>query len=289
MKITVLGGSGFVGSHVADKLTEAGHKVIVYDLRRSKFLKKNQKMIVGDILNKKLLEKAISKSDIVYNFAAIADIDQSISLPVETAKTNILGELNVLELCKKYSIKRHVFASTIYVYSLSGNFYRCSKQAAESFIEEYNKLHNLNYTILRFGSLYGPRSDNTNGIYRIIRSALKRKKMVYEGNKKAIREYIHVEDAANSSVKILNSKYKNKNLILTGQRPKRVYDVMKMKSEILGLNKKFLFKNKSSSGHYIKTPYTYIPKIAKKFSQKVQIDLEKGLSQLIEEIKKEKN
>ena len=129
----------------------------------------------------------------------------------------------------------------------------------------------------------------TNGIYRIIRSALKRKKMVYEGNKKAIREYIHVEDAANSSVKILNSKYKNKNLILTGQRPKRVYDVMKMISEILGLNKKFLFKNKSSSGHYIKTPYTYIPKIAKKFSQKVQIDLEKGLSQLIEEIKKEKN
>ena len=115
MKITVLGGSGFVGSHVADKLTEAGHKVIVYDLRRSKFLKKNQKMIVGDILNKKLLEKAISKSDIVYNFAAIADIDQSISLPVETAKTNILGELNVLELCKKYSIKRHVFASTIFV------------------------------------------------------------------------------------------------------------------------------------------------------------------------------
>ena len=46
MKITVLGGSGFVGSHVADKLTEAGHKVIVYDLRRSKFLKKNQKMIL---------------------------------------------------------------------------------------------------------------------------------------------------------------------------------------------------------------------------------------------------
>ena len=83
-----------------------------------------------------------------------------------------------------------------------------------------------------------PRSDKTNGIYRIIRSALKKKKIVYEGNKKAIREYIHVEDAADSSVKILNSKFKNKHLILTGQRPKKVYDVMKMIAEILGLDKK---------------------------------------------------
>ena len=246
-------------------------------------------MVIGDILNKKLLEKAISKSDVVYNFAAITDIDQSISLPIETAKINILGELNVLELCKKYSVKRHVFASTIYVYSLSGNFYRCSKQSAESFIEEYNKLHNLNYTILRFGSLYGPRSGKTNGIYKIIKESLKKKKMVYEGNKKAIREYIHVKDAAESSVKILDSKYKNKHLILTGQQTKRVYDVMKMIAEILELNKKFQFKNISTSGHYIKTPYTYLPKIAKKFSQKAQIDLGIGLLKLIEEIKKEKN
>ena len=62
-----------------------------------------------------------------------------------------------------------------------------------------------------------------------------------------------------------------------------------MIADILGLNKKFQFKNISSSGHYIKTPYTYIPKIAKKFSQKVQIDLGEGLFKLIEEIKKEKN
>jgi len=289
MKTTVIGGSGFLASHVADKLTETGHKVIIYDLKKSKYLKKNQEMIIGDILNTKLLEKAISRSDIVYNFAAVADIDQSISMPIKTAKINILGELNVLELCKKYLVKRHVFASTIYVYSLSGNFYRCSKQAAESFIEEYNKLHKLDYTILRFGSLYGPRSDITNGIYRIIKSALKKKKIVYGGNKKAIREYIHVADAADSSVKILGSMYKNKIFILTGQHSKKVYDVMLMIANILGLNKKFKFKNKSNSGHYIKTPYTYIPKIAKKFSQKVQIDLRKGLLQLIKEIKKEKN
>ena len=79
MKITVLGGSGFVGSHVADKLTESGHKVTIYDLKKSKYLKRNQEMVIGDILNKKLLERVISKSDVVYNFAAIADIDQSIS------------------------------------------------------------------------------------------------------------------------------------------------------------------------------------------------------------------
>ena len=79
--------------------------------------------------------------------------------------------MNVLELCKKYKVKRLIFASTIYVYSTDGNFYKCSKQSSESFIEEYNKQYNLEYTILRYGSIYGPRSNTSNGIYRIVDSS----------------------------------------------------------------------------------------------------------------------
>ena len=286
MKILVIGGSGFLGSHVADKLTQAGHNVTIFDTKKSKWISKKQKMVVGDVLKIDDLKKVISKSDVVYNFAAISDIDEAENKPQITANVNIIGTLNILELCKKYKIKRIMFASTIYVYSLDGNFYRCSKQAAESFIEEYNRLFNLDYTILRYGSIYGPRSDNRNGLYKIIKAAIDKNEIIYEGDKEARREYIHVEDAADASVEMLEKKFKNQNIILTGQQSLKVYDVMKMLSEILGIEKKLNFKDKKDSGHYSRTPYSYQPRLAKKYTPNVHFDLGQGLLQLIESIKK---
>jgi len=286
MKILVIGGSGFLGSHVADKLTQAGHNVTIFDTKKSKWISKKQKMVVGDVLKIDDLKKVISKSDVVYNFAAISDIDEAENKPQITANVNIIGTLNILELCKKYKIKRIMFASTIYVYSLDGNFYRCSKQAAESFIEEYNRLFNLDYTILRYGSIYGPRSDNRNGLYKIIKAAIDKNEIIYEGDKEARREYIHVEDAADASVEMLEKKFKNQNIILTGQQSLKVYDVMKMLSEILGIEKRLKFKDKKDSGHYSRTPYSYQPRLAKKYTPNVHFDLGQGLLQLIESIKK---
>ena len=109
MKITVIGGSGCLGSHVADHLTESGHDVIIYDKKESNWKNQKQKIILGDILEIENLEKALSKSEIVYNFAAFSDIDETIHKPIETSKVNIIGTLNALELCKKYSIKRSLF------------------------------------------------------------------------------------------------------------------------------------------------------------------------------------
>ena len=290
MKITVIGGSGFLGSYVADDLTEAGHDVIIFDKEQSKWINKKQKMIIGDILDIKSLDKVISKSEIVYNFAAVSDIDEAIQKPTETGKVNILGTINALEFCKKYSIKRFIFASTIYVYSTDfDNFYRCSKKSAENFVEEYNRLFNLNYTILRYGSLYGPRSDSKNGLYRIIKSAIDSNEMKYIGDKEARREYIHVKDAASASVKILENQFKNQNVILSGQESFRVYDVMKMISEILGKKHKLKFSDKKKGGHYSRSPYSYQARIAKKYTPNFYYDMGQGILQMIGEIKGTKN
>lgn len=286
MKIVVIGGSGFLGSHVADKLSQAGHEVTIFDLKKSQWISKNQTMVIGDILKISDLDKVISESDVVYNFAAISDIDEAENKPQTTANINIIGTLNILELCKKYKVKRIMFASTIYVYSQDGNFYRCSKQAAESFIEEYNRLFKLDYTILRYGSIYGPRSDSRNGLYKIIKAAIDKNEIIYEGDKEARREYIHVEDAADASVEMLEKKFRNQNIILTGQQSLKVYDVMKMLSEILGIEKSLKFKDKKDSGHYSRTPYSYQPRLAKKYTPNVHFDLGQGLLQLIESIKK---
>lgn len=287
MKITVIGGSGFLGSYVADTLSRQNHKVVIFDKKKSPWLMRDQKMIVGDILDFKKLKTAISESDAVYHFAAIADIDDALNNPIESVKTNIQGTVHTLELCKTYKIKRFIFASSIYVYSREGSFYRCSKQAAESFVEEYYRLYGLEYTILRYGSLYGPRCDKNNGLYKIIKKALQKNILSYTGDKESRREYIHVEDAARASVKILNKEFVNQNLILTGQQSFYVYDVIEMLAEIMGMSKKIKFvKSEKNKGHYIRTPYNYQSRLARKYIPETHIDLGQGLLQLIDEIKK---
>jgi UDP-glucose 4-epimerase len=283
-KILVIGGSGFLGSHVADELTKQNFDVTIYDITKSKWLNPNQKMVVGDISDIDLLDSTIQNCFAVYNFAAISDLNEAINKPVETVKVNILNNVNVLELCKKHKVNRYIYASSIYVNSRDGGFYRCSKRAAEEYIEEYNLTYGLDFTILRYGSLYGPRSDHHNGLWRIINDAIINQKIVYEGSIEAMREYIHINDAAKASVEILNDKFKNQHIVLTGLEPMKVIDVLKMISEILNFKNEVEFKNATYRGHYIRTPYAYQPKIGKKYIPTLHVDLGQGLLDLINEI-----
>ena len=227
MKVTVFGGSGFLGSHICDKLSDAGHEVTIFDVRTSQWLRDDQKMFTGDILDLPAVEAAVAGAEAVYNFAGIADIGEAGSRPVDTAKFNILGNVHVLEACRKAGVKRFIFASSLYVYSKAGGFYRCSKQAGELYIENYRQVYGLEYTILRYGSLYGARSDKRNAIYRFVREALETGTISYYGLPTALREYIHVEDAADCSVEILAPEYADTNIVLTGDRPMRVADMLK--------------------------------------------------------------
>ncbi len=218
MKIVVTGGSGFLGSHVADALSKKGHKVKIFDKNKSKWIRSDQEMCIGDLLNPKDLERAIKGADFVFHFAALSDINQARKEPINTVELNILGTVFALELCRKHNIKRFIHASTIYVNSADGGFYRSSKKAAEDYVNEYKKIYGLNYTILRFGSLYGQRSDDTNAVKKIVKKAILTGKVNYYGSEKSIREYINVSDAARSCVDILKNKYNNKNVILTGKK-----------------------------------------------------------------------
>ena len=265
MKITLLGGSGFLGSHVAEELSKRGYRIKIFDKVKSKWLKKNQKMIVGNILNYSSLEKAIKNSDVVYHFAALADLEKALVRPIETVNLNILATVYVLDLCRKYKVKRLVYASSIYVNSKEGGFYRSSKKAAEDYIEEFNKLYGINFTIMRYGSLYGSRAGTDNGVYKIVNSAIKKNRVQYEGNKYSVREYIHVKDAAKASVNVLANQYKNKHVNITGKKKIKVSIFLKKLSKILKIAEKIEFKNKKTTGHYTISPFTYKPKSGKKF------------------------
>lgn len=284
MKITVLGGAGFLGSHVCDKLSDNGDEVTIFDICESPYKRDNQKIIVGDILNSSLVNKAIKGAEAVFNFAGISDINRASDKAIETVKNNILGNVIILDACVKQKVKRYVFASSVYVYSNSGGFYRCSKQACELYIENYNEVFSLEYTILRYGSLYGPRADERNAIYRFVKEALEKQKISYVGSPNALREYIHVEDAARSSVDILNPKFANEHIILTGHQPMRVGDLLSMISEILQKPLDLNYQQNPNKDHYEITPYSFNPKIGKKLVSSVHIDLGQGILKVIEDL-----
>ena len=181
-----------------------------------------------------------------------------------------------------------MYASTVYVYSREGGFYRCSKQAAEQYVEEYQRAYGLDYTILRYGSLYGPRSDNRNGLFRIVQDALQIGVIRYVGSPEAMREYIHLEDAARATVVALSSEFCNASVVLTGQKVMRVSDLLKMLAEILGLPNALEFVEVDYEGHYVRTPYAYQPKFGRKYVPPMHVDLGQGLLQLIDEIQPNK-
>jgi len=280
-KIVVFGGSGFLGSHVADTLSDAGYRVVIFDRAQSPYLRDDQEMVIGNITDLNQALDVAKGAVALYNFAAVADIDEAHDNPVRTAEVNVLGAVTLLEAARLAQVRRYVFASSVYVFSESGSFYRASKQGAERFVETYHSRYGLDYTILRYGSLYGPRADRHNGVFRMLQQALDDKCITYGGNGEAVREYIHVTDAARLSLQILEQKYANRHLVLTGTERMRVRDVMQMIAEILPGDVRLEFAEGNPVSHYTMTPYAYQPNIGHKLVGTDFVDLGQGLLECI--------
>lgn len=284
MKILLTGGSGFLGDYIYDNLIKK-HDVSILDIQKNK--KKNSKIILSDISDFEKLKKKISKFDTILHFAAFSDINDSLKAPLQTVKTNILGTVNLLEICRIKKIKNFIFASSVYSSGNRGGFYGCSKKACEDYIKEYSKRFGINFLILKYGSLYGPGSDQKNGLYKIIANALKKNIVYYEGDAKSSREYIHVRDAAKSTVELIEKKLINKVVNITGHQTIKIIDLLDMIREILLIKKKVKFLNKNLPGHYSKVPHTFDNDPALKYVTSPYVDFSQGLYDLIKQIKKD--
>ena len=282
MKCLVTGGSGFIGSHLVDELINQRHQVTVLDRILSKGIKnKKIKFVRTDLSNEKQLKKAFKNQDVIFHFGGLSGINESMINPLRTADYNIMGTIRLLKLSKEFKIKRFIFASTVYVNSEQGSFYKSSKRAAEDFIEEYKKKYKLNFTILRFGTVYGERASKENSIDKIINNALKKKKIIYSGNKKSIREYIHVKDAVKATVKILKKKFINKYINITGSKRISVVKALNIIKKELNLNTKIIYENKKEEGHYINTPDNLKIKKATKIKIKKNTPFNIGIREII--------
>ena len=122
MRVLVTGGSGFLGSHIAEELVRRGHDVLSLDDRVPPTA--GYTAVVGDIRDREVVEQAMTGCEAVYHCAAIADLDQARSEPRRATEVNVLGTLGVLEAAASLSVNRFMHASSVYVYARGGSVYR---------------------------------------------------------------------------------------------------------------------------------------------------------------------
>jgi len=285
-KAVVFGGSGFLGSYIADELTRRNYQVVIADIDKSSYLQDEQKFQRVDILNIDDVYDVISDASIVYNFAAMAALEDAIQYPVESININVTGGLNILEACRKSgNIERFVYASSAYALSDAGSFYGISKQTSEKLTEEYYKRYGLKFTVIRYGSLYGERSSHNNYIYNLLKDSILSGELKYKGDGQDIREYIHAADAAKLSVDIIeDEQYENEHIILTGIEKLKRIELLIMISEIMQNKLEIIQVQDSDFGHYRITPYSFHPTVAKKLVANPYIDLGQGLLECIQKI-----
>ncbi len=284
-KVVVIGGSGFLGSHIADALTDNGYDVCIFDVRPSAWLRPGQEMVIGDIMNEESISNCLADARFVYHMAGIADIGMAVTSPRETLEQNIIGSSIVFDASLKAGVERLIYASTIYVYSQQGSFYRVSKQAVEHMLDTYHEQFGLDYTILRYGSLYGPRSQEWNGMKKYVTQAVREGRIIYPGSGDERREYIHVKDAAELSVVALEQQFANERLTITGTHALNSRELLRMIQEILGEKISIDFKKEGrDSAHYDMTPYRFTPREGKKMVPSVFVDIGQGILDLIEEV-----
>ena len=284
-RVVVIGGSGFIGSHTADELSKQGYGVTIFDRKRSPWLRTDQDMVEGDILDVDALRLVLEDIDIVYHFAGVSDINEASDRPLDAINLNIMGTASVLDVVSRLNVRRFVYASTMYVYSPYGSFYRATKQSAETLIEAYCEKYGLEYTLLRYGSLYGPRAQDWNGLRGYVRQVVKEGRLKYDGTGRERREYVHVQDAARLSVEVLDEQYKNQAITITGTQVLNSDELIEMIFEIAGSPKIIDYvETDKRNYHYSMTPYRYTPKQSRKLVPQEFIDLGQGILEIVEEV-----
>lgn len=203
MKVLITGGSGFIGSHVADQLLGRGDKVVIFDLNKPKHTD-GATFIKGSVTEKNDVFKAAEGIDAIIHFAGILGTHETVNIPIETTMVNVIGTLNVLEAAKKFGIQ---------VIDTSKpnkwlNPYTITKAAAESYAQMYEKEFGLKVKIICPFNVYGPRQKVFAGYQKavpiFIVNALQNKPLPIFGDGTQTTDHIYVKDTAKAIVKILD-------------------------------------------------------------------------------------
>ena len=298
----VTGGAGFIGSHLVDELLNSGRRVIVVDDLSSGQLKNinsNCVFMHGDITSDALdsiFEK--EKPSLVFHLAAQSSVAISSDKPLLDASTNILGTLKIAENCYKHGVKKLIYSSTggaIYgeppelpvdesTAPKPISNYGVSKFQGEQFIELYHKLHNVNYCILRYANVYGPRQDGNGeaGVIPIFATLIQDgKQPTIFGTGEQKRDFISVHDVVRANIlSICNGKNSTYNIGSSVMYSvNQIYDLIK---DHYGFTKEAL-TGAPRTGDVFEISLDYA-KAKKELEWEPEIDFENGLQETLQYI-----
>ena len=246
-RIGITGGSGFVGSCVADRLISSGYDVVVLDQKRPQRSDLAYQNV--DVLDLGAVVQATRDLDTVLHLAGMSDAGDALARPVSAVQVNVAGAANVFEASRRNEVRRTVLASTAWVYAgahgdapideevpfhlpSAGHIYTSSKITEELIAHNYCELYGTPFTILRYGDVYGPGMSENFVIPRFVRQALEGKTNIINGDGSQFRNYVYVDDLAHAHLAALSDAAENEVFNLKGPEP---ITIRRIAEEVRGL------------------------------------------------------
>lgn len=292
MKALVTGGAGFLGRYLVRELQKQQIETVSFDVAFPEEVATETSphltYVTGDILDPVILQECMEECDLVFHTAAIADIDEARSIPVRTMEVNVVGTAQCLDAAVKAGVGRFLFASSVYTSGTRGSFYRISKKAGEDLCTSFSGEFGLDYTILKYGSLYGRDANHWNFIHNVCKALLLTRKFHYSSSPEAVREYIHIRDAARETVRIArDGEFANKSVLITGHQRLKMRELFETIQEILGEEITITYAPASETTHYVRTPYSFEPEVPVRVNLSTYVDIYEGILDCFREAARE--
>ena len=264
-EVLILGGAGFIGSHIAEIFSENEYKCIIVD-NLSKGSLENIKNIKNHVFynininDKTALDDVFKKHNIelVYHEAAQISVVESIKDPHFDAVQNILGLINVLDLSVKYKVKKLMFASSAAVYGIPKSevskendnlsalsFYGLTKKTGEEYIRLYHDIFGLDYVIFRYSNVFGDRQSvhGEAGVVAIFSDSMKLGKNIYiDGDGLQTRDFIYVKDVAYANYIVGIEDVKNDAYNLSNNNKISILELYNLMKEAFSFKGELIFR-----------------------------------------------
>ena len=246
--VAVTGGSGYIGTHVVDKLLDAGCNVRVLDPKAPH--RADAEWVPVDVLDTDGLTEAVQGADVIFHLAAIADVNDVIADPTLAIQVNTLGTARLLEAARRADAGRVVLASTVWVYAATSelevnedtlfdpntdrHLYVTSKVAAEMACRDYHTLYGRPFTILRYGIPYGPRMRDNCVVAAFMKRAMRGETLKIDGDGSQHRFFVYVEDLADAHVRALDDVAVNRTYNIEGAVPVSIREIAESVIDLVG-------------------------------------------------------
>jgi UDP-glucose 4-epimerase len=247
VRTAVIGGAGFIGSHVVDHLLDEGHDVVVVDLVEPH---RDVEAHAVDILDVDGLVGVTEGCDVIFHLAAVSNVNEVADDPTHAVTVNVSGTAAVWEAARRNRVGRAVFASTVWVYAAAvgaggldetapfdlattGHIYTSTKIASEMIVHNHFDLYGQPFTILRYGIPFGPRMRDELVIPRFVRMGLAGQPLTIHGDGAQYRNYVYVDDLAHAHVLALSEEAENEVFNLEGPEPVSIRRIAETVREVL--------------------------------------------------------